>query len=126
MANPEAAVDAIKEKAWGLEAGERPPETGRSYPGPHPAIRALLAREAVAQSARQAWWDLQLNAPVNPVEGEQAVMTVEVIGTSPGAVDIEWMIGNSVSSSGPGAHAFTPEKPGALAISIRGKARSTL
>jgi hypothetical protein len=62
---------------------------------------------------------------VNPVAGEAAVATVTVIGTHPGAIDLEWTIGNTVLQSGIGSQSFTPTVPGALAISVRGVARDT-
>jgi hypothetical protein len=80
---------------------------------------------AAAQPAAPAWWDLKLDAPVNPVAGEPAVATVTVIGTRPGAIDVDWTIGNSVQHSGVGNQSFIPTVPGALAISVRGVARAT-
>jgi hypothetical protein len=105
--------------------GAAPPQQPVPAPIVATGFAMLLPAAAMAQSDASSWWDLQLDAPVNPVAGEPAVASVSVIGTSPGAVDIEWTIGNSVMHSGLGTLPFTPQSPGALAISVQGVARAT-
>jgi hypothetical protein len=113
-----------EERAWGPGAAAQ--IAGESMSAVRqPASFSSVETAVVMQRTIPGWWDLKLSVPLTPVSGEQTVATASVIGASPGAVDIEWTIGDSVKRSGPGSQAFTPSEPGALALSVRGVSRTT-
>jgi hypothetical protein len=135
VADPDGLDTGDFEKAvTGLSNSLRPVQQslsqGLTAPSATPSIEvtntsSFVAAASAAQARASTFWDLQLEAPVNPAAGEQAVANVTVIGTSPGAIDMEWTIGNSIQPGSAGPFSFVPPQPGALAISVRGVARAT-
>ena len=114
---------APQERAWGSR-GEGQPDI-LEPPFQLTKFSTLLSAATSARPIARPLWELQLNTPLSPTVGEQAVASVVVIGESPGLVDLEWLIDNSVIPSGAAAQTFTPAHSGALAILVRGVVRST-